>query len=310
VALQYILKESLKLMRGSIPTTIEIREEIDTDCRPVSADITQLHQVIINLCTNAYHAMQEKGGLLSVSLMETIISINNAADYPGLPTGDYVRFVVQDNGHGMDNETLEHIFTPGFTTKDKTGGTGLGLATIQSIVKDHHGIITVQSEPEYGSTFEVLFPLLTEDKKNKSQPTTSFSSSTKPRLNARVLLVDDELPIAKMGKIILEKMGCTVKSYTSSVAMLETFTAAPNDWDVVITDQNMPEINGFDLAKSLLKIRPDIPIILTTGYSETVSEEKAKKAGIGEFILKPLSFETLSIAICKLIKTKPRQDKA
>ncbi|HIJ78675.1 MAG: ATP-binding protein [Desulfobulbaceae bacterium] len=308
VAMQYILKESLKLLRGSIPTTIEIRETINTECGPIMADITQLHQVIVNLCTNAYHAMQEKGGLLSVSLTPTIIGINNAADYPGLATGDYVKLIVQDNGCGMDEETMEQIFTPYFTTKDKTGGTGLGLATVQGIVTDHHGTITVQSDPEFGSTFEVLFPVTKEAPLPKALVKAAQHSDELSNLNVRVLLVDDELPLANMEKKILEKMGCTVKAYTSSVALLETFTAAPDDWDLVITDQNMPEINGFNLAKNLLQIRPDLPIILTTGYSETVSEKEAKKAGISEFILKPLSNETLSRTIYNLIKAKSRRD--
>ncbi|MGV1099760.1 GAF domain-containing protein [Thiovibrio sp. JS02] len=296
VALQFVIKETLKLLRGTLPTTIEIRENIDTRCRPVLADIMQIHQIIINLCTNAHHAMREKGGLLSIALAETVIDLNNAADYPGLATGDYLKLTVQDTGCGMTGQTLKRIFEPHFTTKAASGGTGLGLATVQAIVKDLGGGITVQSEPGLGTTFELLFPILAEnDADQGEQPEAPFKKF--PRFQARILFVDDELTIVNMARKILEKMGCTVKTYTSSVAALQAFASAPESYDLVISDQTMPELSGYDLACKLLAIRPGLPLILITGFSDSVTEAEVSKAGISAFLLKPLSVENLARAI-------------
>ena len=296
IALQFVVKESLKLLRGTIPATIEIRENIDTRCRPILADIMQIHQIIINLCTNAYHAMQKNGGLLSISLAETVIDLNNVADYQNLSTGSYIQLTIQDTGCGMDARTIKHIFEPHFTTKEQSGGTGMGLATVQGIVKDLGGTITVQSEPGLGSTFELLFPVLTESA--GSLPEAAVQAAKKfPQITARILFIDDELTIASMTQKILEKMGCTAKCYTSSVAALEAFLNAPKSYDLVITDLAMPELNGFDLARGMLEIRPDLPVILITGFSESVSEEEVKKAGIKLFLQKPLSVESLATAI-------------
>ena len=295
LALQFVLKETLKLLRGTIPASVEIREKIDIQCRPILADIAQIHQIIINLCTNAYHAMQKQGGLLSISLDETVLDLSNAAEHPGLATGDYVKLSVQDTGCGMDSRTLKRIFTPGFTTKGELGGTGLGLATVQGIVRGLGGAITVQSEPGFGTTFELLFPVHTGNDDEGAQE--ADAARELPPLKARILFVDDELAIANMATKMLEKMGCTVKAYTSSIAALQAFAAEPERYDLVISDQAMPELTGYDLARKLLAIRPGLPVILITGFSASLSEEEVRRAGISAFLLKPLSQESLAEAI-------------
>ncbi|MFZ5774487.1 MAG: ATP-binding protein [Thermodesulfobacteriota bacterium] len=296
LALQFVLKESLKLLRATIPSTIQFREEIDIDCSPILGDIAALHQIVINLCTNAYQAMMPEGGLLGVSLRETEVTVANASDYPALATGPYVKLIIQDTGRGMDQATLKRIFDPSFTTRRQSGGSGLGLATVRHLVASLGGAITVQSEPGLGSTFEVLFPALPRQLENK-QP----ARPRLPRFHASVLFVDDDLSITTLGRTLLETMGCTVKTFSSSVAALACFTASPSGFDLVITDQTMPELTGFDLAKQLLAIRPDLPVILATGYSETISAETAAKAGIAEYMLKPLSLEKLAACLTRLL---------
>jgi len=302
VQLQPIVKEALKLMRGTLPTTIDIRQQIDPHCRPILADITQIHQVIVNLCTNAYHAMRDQGGILSVNLTE-VDKTHALHELQDLPGEAFVKLSIADTGSGMDQKILERIFDPYFTTKDHGEGTGLGLSTVHGIVKSHGGTITVRSTPGQGSCFDVYLPVLEE------KPALNLKSETTalPKVHGRVLFVDDEATIAELGGKILKQIGVEAEVFTSSVAALAAFEAAPHAFDAVITDQTMPGLTGMELAKKILELRPDTPIILTTGFSESVSEEQAKAVGIKEFMLKPLSLEVITWTVSRLLNpNKPR----
>ncbi len=292
--LQPVLKEALKLLRGSLPSTIKIKQSIDAECGVVLADVTQIHQVIMNLCTNAYHAMREKGGVLSVGIAETTVDAELAKKYPDLKPGKYARLTVKDSGHGMDKETMGRIFEPFFTTKTVGEGTGLGLSTVHGIVKGHGGAILVNSKPGHGATFQALLPVHAE----KGAADAARAETEAPfHGNERVLLVDDEKSIVEMSAIQLENHGYKVTPCTGSIEALEKFKAAPDAFDVVITDQTMPDMTGLELAEAMLNIRPDAPIILCTGFSETATEEKAKGVGIQEYLKKPIIEKELSKAI-------------
>jgi PAS domain S-box-containing protein len=289
IQLHPVIKEALKLLRASLPATIEIQQNIDVNCGAVLADPTQIHQVMMNLCANAYHAMREKGGILGVELCSVDVDAIQAMLVPNLREGPYVRLTVSDTGHGMDRTTMERIFDPFFTTKGVGEGTGMGLATVHGIVTSHSGAITVYSKAGSGTTFHIYLPRL-ESKTEDSSP----QVESIPTGHERILIVDDEASLVRLGKQMLERLGYNVTTRTSSVETLELFRAEPDRFDLVITDQTMPNLTGVELAEELLHIRPDIPIILATGFSETVSPEKAKQLGIREYIMKPIATHELA----------------
>ncbi len=296
VKIHLVVKEALKLLRATLPTTIEIRQNIDTGCGAVLADPTQIHQVLINLCTNAYHAMRESGGVIEVSLGMVEISTELAMNYPNLHEGTYVRLTVSDTGHGMDRGTIERVFEPFFTTKGVGAGTGLGLSVVHGIVVSHGGEITIESELGKGTRFHVHLPRadsVVEREAPRDDPI--------PEGKERILFVDDEEEIARMGKRMLERLGYDVTMRTSSVEALEAFRSQPDGFDLVITDQTMPDMTGVEFVGELLRIRPDLPIILMTGFSEMVTPETAKKIGVREFIMKPIMILDLGKAIRRVL---------
>ena len=299
VRVQSVVKEALKLLRGSIPATIEIKEDIDSTCAPVLADPTGLHQILMNLCTNAYHAMQEKGGLLAVRLAQVEISESEVERDPSLSPGEYVRLEVHDTGHGMDEVTKARIFEPYFTTKERGEGTGLGLSTIHGIVTDLQGAIHVYSHPGEGSTFTVLLPCM---------PGESLSAEAevplaKLRGTERVLLVDDEEPIGEFAKAALERLGYKVTVQTSSPNAVALFSESPDAFDVVVTDQMMPQMKGTELSRRLHEIRRDIPVILCSGFAETMRETAANQGEIQHHVMKPIIGADLARAIRKVVDT-------
>jgi two-component system, cell cycle sensor histidine kinase and response regulator CckA len=282
-----LLKEVLKLLRAALPSTIEIRQKIDLAADNgdlISADPTQVHQVLMNLCTNAGHAMREKGGILDVSMSNVHFGPHDPARPPELPPGSYVRISVSDTGCGMDGKVMERIFEPYFTTKGVGEGTGLGLSVVHGIVRSHGGAVTVASQPGAGSTFCVFFPA--GAKEVQIQPDAGPVGI--PMGIERILFVDDEEELAWLGKQALEWFGYTVFSTTNSVEALDAFRAAPDEFDLVVTDQTMPQMTGMELAAELRQIRPSIPVILCTGYSELVTEQNLRAAGIQEVMMKPL----------------------
>jgi PAS domain S-box-containing protein len=284
-----IAKETLKLLRASLPTTIEIRQNIGARSGMVLADPTQIHQVLMNLCSNAAYAMREKGGILEIRLADVDISSDGAASHLELDPGPYVKLTVRDTGHGMDRATMERIFDPFFTTKKPGEGTGMGLAVVHGIVKSCGGAIVVDSELGKGTAFEVFLPRIEGDFLTETDLAAPMATG-----NERILFVDDEEDLVDMTQQMLERLGYSVVAMTNSLEALEVFKAEPDQFALVITDQTMPHMTGADLAKELMRIRPDIPIILCTGFSEVINAEEAKTLGIREFVMKP--FATREIA--------------
>ncbi len=279
-----IVKEALELLRASIPTTIEIRQDIKKESGAVMADPTQIHRVMMNLCTNAAHAIQEKGGTLEVSLEDIELDADASTQYFDLKPGPYVRLTVSDTGYGMDHTVRKRIFDPFFTTKEPSRGTGMGLAVVHGIVKDHGGAIIVDSEPAKGSTFQVFFPRIESEALLEAES----GLGGIPTGNERILFVDDEEAMVNMGKQMLKSLGYEVVARTSSIEALEAFRAQPDSFDLVITDMTMPNMTGDLLAKELMGIRDDIPIVLCTGHIQMISEEKANAMGIRGFAMKPM----------------------
>jgi nitrogen-specific signal transduction histidine kinase/CheY-like chemotaxis protein len=297
-----VIKETLKLLRASIPKTVEIREDVAPEAGMVLADPTQIHQVLMNLCTNAAHAMREKGGELEVRLVDVNLDAETvAARYPNLTPGPYLRLTVQDTGHGMEREVMERIFDPFFTTKGPGEGTGLGLAMVYGIVRAHRGEITVYSEPGKGTTFNVFFPKI-------ENQTSAETISPRPPSEGqeRILFVDDEKVVVQMGRKMLERLGYQVTTSTDGSDALETFRSQPEQFDLVITDQTMPNMTGAELAQELMRIRPDIPVILCSGFSELIDQEKAKAMGIQEFIMKPLLMHEIAETIRNILDTQQK----
>ena len=292
-----IMKEAIKLMRASLPSTIEFRQNIESNLGNVLGDPTQIHQMLMNLCTNAGHAMREKGGILDVRLTAVEIGSESLIPHMSMVPGSYVRLSVSDTGSGISENVLERIFEPYFTTKDMGEGTGLGLATVHGIVESHGGTITVDSEVGKGSAFTVYFPII------KGEHITELDTAELIQTgNECILLVDDERELVEMEKRILESLGYSVTSRVSSIEALELFRAKPDQFDLVITDQTMPNMTGDKLTGELRRIRPDIPVILCTGYSELISSERAKALGISKFLMKPLNMIALSDAIREILK--------
>jgi PAS domain S-box-containing protein len=291
-----IVKEALKLLRSSLPTTIEIRQNIKSDVSVVSADPTQIHQILMNLCTNAAYAMREKGGLLEVSLVDVDLTSQDTDHIPDLEPRQYVKLVVSDTGTGMESSVKERILEPYFTTKDKGEGTGLGLAVVHGIVKSYDGAITVDSEPGKGTVFQIFLPLIKEKISSKSTSATQL-----PKGNERVLLVDDEMSILKVQQQMLERLGYRVDISESGLAALEVFRGDPDGFDLIITDYTMPEMTGTDLTKAVMNIRDDIPVILSTGFSEHINEERAKALGIRAFVMKPIVMNEMAETIRKVL---------
>jgi len=290
---QYLIKEATKLLRATIPSSIEIECNIDESCGPIKGDPTQIHQIIMNLCTNAYHAVQETGGKLEVSLKEIYISYEQSLDRVGMKIGKHIELMVRDSGHGMEPQVIERIFEPYFTTKEQGKGTGLGLSVIHGIVKSHGGDITVSSRPGCGATFKVYLPIIDdiEEEIHVIEPLIAINGEE------RILLVDDEAQIIDIEQQILERLGYKVTPKTDSEEALEEFAAQPDRFDLVITDMTMPKMTGDQLARRMMDIKPQIPVILCTGFNEAISEEKALAMGIDKFVMKPIVKDELASTI-------------
>ena len=296
LSLSSIVKETVKLIRATTPTTITIKVDTLRESGVILADPTQMQQVVMNLCTNAAHAMLEKGGTLDVQLVDHLVSPSNG-DPHGLNPGLYTRLTVRDTGTGMSPDIVDKIFDPFFTTKKLGEGTGLGLSVVYGIVKQSNGHITVESEPGRGSTFTLYFPQIAGELE-----AAATTDDMLPTGSERVLFIDDEEALVEMGEDILAELGYDVTSRTSSAEALALFKADPSRFDLVITDQTMPELTGFELAKEVLAIRADMPIIMCTGFSYVVNEDKAKAAGIKAFAMKPLTKREVAQTIRKVLE--------
>ncbi len=290
--LYLIVKEAVKFLRSSIPSSIEIIEKI-TSRNQVMADATQVHQVIINLCTNAYHAIGDHcQGRMTVALED--IELDQTQARHGCDPGRYVRLRVADTGKGIDQSIIDRIFDPYFTTKEMSQGTGLGLAVVDGIVKKHNGFIRVNTQADHGTEFSVFFP---EADMAVNTAEDRPASRELVKGSGHVLLVEDEVPILDTVCKILEKIGYQVDDFLDGKSAMTAFEQDPHRYDIVITDMSMPQMNGRDLARGILALRPDMPIILCTGFHETFTREKALKEGIRRYIQKPVTGRELSVII-------------
>ncbi len=293
-----VIDEVLSLLRSTIPSTVEIHRHINTASNgdTVLADPTQLHQVLMNLGTNAAHAMRSHGGILSVSLSDYDADAAFVSLYPDLAQGPFVRLTVNDTGHGMEASVRERIFDPYFTTKKVGEGTGMGLSVVQGIIKNHGGAISVFSEPGQGTTFHVFLPKIVDEiTRDVNSKEASFCGTE------RILFVDDEKVLVDLGQYLLQELGYRVTTETSSLEALKCFLADPDAFDLVITDMTMPGLTGRELARQLLSIRPDIPIIMCSGFTEFINSTEAREAGIRDFFMKPYVASTMAKTIRKVL---------
>jgi CheY-like chemotaxis protein/anti-sigma regulatory factor (Ser/Thr protein kinase) len=293
-----IVKTSLELMRASLPTTINIHQKIAGDTGVVNANSTQIQQVLMNLTTNAAHAMSEQGGDLTVCLENIDLDREQPAESGNLQPGPYVMFTVTDTGHGMDEKMKKRIFDPYFTTKEKGVGTGLGLAVVQGIVMKAGGAITVESEIGKGTTFGVFLPRIGNETATRERRPTQ-----RPLPHGRecILFVDDEWSLVNVGQQILKKLGYKVIARTNPVEALEVFRAQSDEIDLVVTDQTMPHMTGDVLARKIMQLKPGIPVIICSGFSEKMNKEKARSMGIKQFVMKPIIMMELAEIIRRVL---------
>ena len=287
--------EVIKMLRSTLPATIEIRENCTSDGW-IMGSVIQMHQVLLNLCTNAFHAMRETGGVLGIDVCDVTVDAENVHAYHDLPPGLYVRLSVTDTGMGIAPAVINRIFDPFFTTKGVGEGTGMGLSVVYGIVKSHGGDITVESEPGKGTAFHVLLPIIEGKIKEQKKVEPTVPTGTE-----RILFVDDDEIIVDIGQKLLEMLGYRVTAALSSTGALEIFQKEPGKFDLVITDYTMPHLTGYELAKKLMEMRPDIPIIMCTGYNETISAEKVKASGVREFLLKPLNVRQMGETVRRVL---------
>ncbi|MBU0664332.1 MAG: PAS domain S-box protein [Proteobacteria bacterium] len=296
-----VVLEALKLLQASLPATIEVKTEIDANCGTILADPTQFYQIVMNLCTNAYHAMLENGGMLRVSLAEVSIDEEKSKALGlELVPGDYIVLEVSDTGIGMERKVLERIFDPYFSTRAGKGvGTGLGLTVVQGIVKGYQGQITVQSELGKGTSFQVYIPIAGEESSQKRAVLVP-----KPTGTESILVVDDEEDNTGMFQAILTGLGYQVVGFNNSLEALAFFTKVPTAFDLLLTDMTMPHMTGLELSKKVLAIRPDLPIILCSGFSQLVNKEQIRALGIKGYLKKPVAVRDLALAIRKALDKK------
>lgn len=291
-----VVQEVLKLMRASLPATIEIRQAIDPACKQVLADATQLHQVLVNLCTNAFHAMEAGGGVLTITLEQVVIEPALAQLYPILQQTAYARLTVSDTGIGMDSTTLERIFEPFFTTKSVDRGTGLGLSVAHGIVRSHDGILLAQSELGKGASFQIYLPIFVDEAALESA-----QDAPAVRGQERILLVDDEPTVTEIMKELLEWQGYQAEAYNSSLEALSIFREAPMQFDLVLSDLTMPGMTGVELAGQLQQVRPGIPVIIITGYGNRLDAKIQERNGIRHVASKPISIDELAPLIRQVL---------
>lgn len=281
--LQPIIKEALKLLRSSIPSTIDIHKDIDPDCGVVTANLTKIHQIVMNLATNAYHAMEETGGSLKVHLKQVRLGADQSVS-PDLMPGEYALLKVSDTGVGIEKDIMDKIFDPYFTTKDTQKGTGLGLSIVQGIVKGYNGGIRIFSQPGKGTEIQVYLPIIDREINDNN---TTRSESVQGG-SERILLVDDEVDIVKMEKEVLERLGYRVATCTTGVEALEVFKKNPDSFDLIMTDMSMPGMTGDQLAMEIKNSHPKMPVIICTGFNDRINEEKCRAMGIQGYVRKPM----------------------
>jgi signal transduction histidine kinase len=299
--IQYVIKETLKLLRASFPATIEIRQKIDNACGPVAVDPSEIQQILMNLSTNAYQAMEEKIGVLEITLSEVIIDSSDVSSNMDLSPGNYLQLAVKDTGHGFETDQIKHIFDPNYRINNQNEGIRTGFGMVYEIVQSYNGYIDVDSEPGQGTTVSVYLPLPHRESETVSHASTEADM---PTGNETILLVDDEEDVLEMMHLMLERFGYRVFPKISSIEAFEEFRREPEKFDLVITDQTMPKMTGMELIQELMRIRPDIPIILCTGFNEKITEDNTKSLGIGALISKPVRVKEIALKIREVLNRK------
>ena len=295
-----VITEALKLIRASIPASVTIRADLLSDAW-ITSDPTQIHRIVINLCTNAVQAMLgKKTGIIEIGLEDIEIKEPEKTGFPGSSPGSWVKLSVRDTGHGMEKETIDNIFDPFFTTRDVDKGTGMGLAVVHGIVKKSGGSIHVESRPDRGSVFTILLPRISPPETPRHQPLTDSAEDTIGK-GEHILVVDDEVTLIKMMEKTLPKLGYWVTGFSDPGEALAFVRTHGKDLDLVITDFSMPGMNGFDVAREIKKSRPDLPVMLCTGYGESVTRENMKEAGIMDFLMKPVTRQVLGEKIRQIL---------
>ena len=287
-----IIQDSIKFLRSTIPTTVEIRHRFNAAESTLLADPTQINQIMLNLCTNAYHAMEQSGGILNIEVENVILDEWSAERYPELDSGEYVKVTIGDTGHGMSPEIIGRIFEPYFTTKETGKGSGMGLAVVLGIIKGHNGAISVESEQEKGATFRMLFPKIDAAPRTEQEDTAKM-----PRGKERILFVDDEESLLTIGRRMLGRLGYQVELAMNPVHALERFRSNPDRYDLVLTDMTMPHMTGAALSAEIKRIRKGTPVIICTGYSALIDEEKAKNMGVEAYVMKPFVMRDIANTI-------------
>jgi signal transduction histidine kinase/ActR/RegA family two-component response regulator len=296
IRLQPIIAEALNLIKASFPPGVVINQHFEEKIGTVLADSTHIHQIVMNLCMNANHAMMKTGGTLDVRLDEVKLDQRSAEKIPKLKKGEYIRLTISDTGHGMDIKTKERIFEPFFTRKEVGSGSGLGLSVVHGIINNYGGAIVVESTPDKGTTFMIYLP------KYGADTLESDKSDIKPlKGDEQILFVDDEPEITFMGKKMLENLGYKVSISSSSISALEEFKKDPDRYSLLVTDQSMPDISGAELAVLMKEIQPSLKIIIITGYADNLSDEDLSKSGISEVILKPMILDDFSKVIRRVL---------
>jgi len=294
-----IIEETIKFLRSSIPSTVEIYHDILGDSDTIIADPTQINQVLLSLCTNSAHAMGQNGGTLGMSLENVTLNEETAASYDDLHAGSYLRLSVSDTGHGIDPSILHRIFDPYFTTKEPGEGTGLGLSVAVGIIRNHNGTIRAYSEQGKGASFHVYLPLVEVEVSEETG-----KEEFLPTGDECILFIDDEQELMNLGRQILGRLGYSVITRTSSLEAFELFRKSPDQFDLVITDLTMPAMTGDRLGKELIKLRPDIPIILCSGTIEHTLIDKVKDLGVKAILAKPIEMKNLANTVRKVLDEK------
>ena len=298
IDLRRAVNEALKMMKATLPANIELIVTSPSDLPPVFANEIHLHQIVVNLCTNASHAMKPDGGRLTVSMASTIIEEHDAPSFPGLQPGEYLRLTVTDTGCGIMPEALTRVFDPYFTTKPIGEGTGLGLSTIHGIAKDHGGMVKVYSEVGIGSTFQVFLPVATSEAILPVEPATGL-----PGGSECILLVDDEKALLDIGRDFLQRLGYRVETRASSIDAIKAFAVNPGKYDLVISDMNLPKMTGDEMIRQMTTIRPDLPVILCSGFSERIHVH-AESLGVKKVLMKPVIFRELAQAVREVLDNR------
>ncbi len=292
VDISRVTNEALKLIKVSLPSNVEILSNFSPNLSPVFANEIQIHQIIMNLCTNAYHAMKSSGGVLDVSITAASILEQDVKSHPGMNTGKYIKLTISDNGCGISHDVIDRIFEPYFTTKSVGEGTGFGLSTVHGIVKDHGGGIKVYSEVGVGTTFIIFLPVA-----DTGSNVATEKLDMLPTGNETVLLVDDEIALIDLGRDLLESLGYQVETRASAIDAIEAFRSNSQKYDLIISDITMPRMTGDEMARQVKAIRPDIPIILCSGFSNRIHEQTMQSLGINVILMKPVSYADLAYAV-------------